>query len=224
MNDDLYFISLLIQAMESPNVRESLRKAFRKITIHAQEPRFSRSYTQFLAFMEAVKIAIDCETPEKDQSVLENEGQVSTAIEPDNETILNILEEFPELQPLWAMMEEDNKEISLEDIPLELILHSPGAAPITLCLAHPYHPIRVEPILPGTHELTLASGRMLWKDNLTEADLLWSYVKPDKPMRLAAGISDETVTRQTCVFDGNIIIRVCAGRTFGRLEIEVCIK
>ena len=55
MNDDLFFIPLIADALRQEDVPSALREAFRRIQELGHEPRWETGYQQFLTFMASVQ-------------------------------------------------------------------------------------------------------------------------------------------------------------------------
>ena len=55
MSDDLYFIPIIVQALQQRNPEESLRQAFDKIRYIGLQPRYKLGLEQFDRFMATVK-------------------------------------------------------------------------------------------------------------------------------------------------------------------------
>lgn len=52
MNDDLYFLPMIAQALQQPDPGVALRDAFGRIRALGHEPRYRRGYKQFLVFLD----------------------------------------------------------------------------------------------------------------------------------------------------------------------------
>ena len=65
MNDDLFFIPILEQALHQEDTPSALRDAFDRIRALGQEPRYQRGYRQFARFMQEAGTADPREAAER---------------------------------------------------------------------------------------------------------------------------------------------------------------
>lgn len=81
----------------------------------------------------------------------------------------------------------------------------------------------IDNITTGGYNISFATGRLIWKGELTEKDLIWTEAYPGKPFELAADTTERKAqpTKEIRVFDGKITIRVYAGLESGRIEITM---
>ena len=81
----------------------------------------------------------------------------------------------------------------------------------------------VSGIKPGSYQLKLDSGRIIWKGHLTEKDLLWTKAFPGQHLEVAAdtGESGSRPTRTVDLAKNGIVLRFYAGVESGSMEIEV---
>ena len=81
----------------------------------------------------------------------------------------------------------------------------------------------VSGIKPGSYQLKLDTGRIIWKGHLTEKDLLWTKAFPGQPLEVAAdtGESGSRPTRTVDLAENGIVLRFYAGVESGSMEIEV---
>jgi hypothetical protein len=81
----------------------------------------------------------------------------------------------------------------------------------------------VSGIKPGSYQLKLDTGRIIWKGHLTEKDLLWTKAFPGQPLEVAAdtGESGSRPTRTVDLPESGVVLRFYAGVESGSMEIEV---
>lgn len=65
MKDDLFFVPMIIHALQQPDPKAAMLEVFEKIRRMGQESRHARGYQQFLQFMESVDQAWLQEMPEE---------------------------------------------------------------------------------------------------------------------------------------------------------------
>jgi hypothetical protein len=231
MTDDLYFIPLLFAALAGgPGLVKRLRSAFRQIIELGKEPRFHRGYAQFLVFMTVVETCHRRDSDESGESAgplidgQDSHDMLHSGPVPDLTALLAELPEFDELQ---EALDEELAETSREKPPVELLLSRNSAPPLLIDLGcGESRKIEVPHLLPGRYDLSLATGMVIWEDELTKHDLFWAYALPDEPLRLAADTGDlpERPTRRIELLDGEIVLAVFPGREHGRMEVERCMR
>ena len=55
MNNDLYFLPIIAQALQKPDPRAALRQALEKIRTMGEDPRYRLGYQQFVRFMDTTR-------------------------------------------------------------------------------------------------------------------------------------------------------------------------
>jgi hypothetical protein len=76
---------------------------------------------------------------------------------------------------------------------------------------------------PGQYDLGFDTGRVLWAEQLSDKDLIWSHAYPGRPLLLAArtGDSEREPTRHVSLCDGAIVLSVYPGTEDGILRVEL---
>lgn len=214
MHDNLYFVPILLEALERRPIEHSLRQAFHEITKRGKEKRFKTGYAQFLCFMEQVL------SPEQRA----NKDDFVSDLETTAETLLEHLAACPELFALWDEMVNDIALESNASFTVDFQLMREGELLQTLSLSRHQRSGIISGLRSGAYELTLASGRILWAGQLSNADLLSAYARPEEPLRLAAATNNLSghPTRCMTLFDGEVVVNVVPGPSTGQMEIEWC--
>lgn len=210
MNHDLYFIPILFEALDKPDIGVSLRRAFRDIVARRSDPRFTEGYRQFLAFMQTV---FQHEAEIKDDSVSWEPGE-----------LLDELRALPEARDVWSSVRVEREEDEREDT-FDFILRREGGNDQALSISRSIGGGSFRDISEGRYELSLASGRVIWESLLEKQDLLVVYAFPGRPLRVAAdtGTASEEATREVRLLKGEVRMRVFPGTRSGRMEIELCL-
>lgn len=216
MSNDLYFISLLFEAMAGADIAEGLRGAIHTIIVLGKEDRFKRGYEQFEVFMDAVFAACQ-QGPGVDEAETPTDDGVG-----DAEDLLNQLAALPELAEVWDSVKRDLEWEPEIELRVELLLRRNEEPPQTLSLSKADRKGFFRGVVPGAYELSVASGRVIWETTLTKQDLFSAYAFAEEPLRLAAdtGSEPDTPTRQALLLDGEMAVKVFAGPEAGKLEIE----
>jgi hypothetical protein len=227
LSKDLYFIPIIVSAMERPDPEKTLKQAFERIRHMGRQPEYKRGYIQFQRFMDAAKTqskgrpeSLGAEIAR--ELILELAAGVFEGDQDERQSALEFLRSHPqwfnEYERLCAEQEvasegakytvilvvrEDNLvgKISFEGIS--------GAGSIG----------NVE---PGNYVLKLATGRYLWEGCLTERDVFWTEAFPDRDLDLAADTeeAESKPTREISLLDGELILRVYPGIESGHIQIE----
>jgi hypothetical protein len=81
----------------------------------------------------------------------------------------------------------------------------------------------VSGIKPGSHRVSLDTGRVLWEDLLTAKQLIWTEAFPGKPLKMAADTGEDKAdsTKRVTLLNGSIVLRIFPGIECGTLEIEL---
>ncbi|KMY65554.1 hypothetical protein AAU61_21655 [Desulfocarbo indianensis] len=82
----------------------------------------------------------------------------------------------------------------------------------------------VSGLTPGSYSLCLESGWVLWKGELSKADLIWRHAFPEEPLPLAAETEPASAkaSREIGLLEGELVIKVTPGRSSGRMDIIYC--
>ena len=93
----------------------------------------------------------------------------------------------------------------------------------TLTLERGGAPTSVDRVQPGHYRLMLETGWVIWKQSLTETDLLWNKAFPDAPLPLAAddGRSPAQTANEQSVAGTGLTIRMTPGLGAGQLTFQL---
>ncbi len=90
MNDNMYFIAIIADALSKPDPKQAMREAFKKIHSMGQQPEYALGYRQFLEFMDSMPDS-DKDAPERIGAKMLKDADRPTSIEllleKDNATI-----------------------------------------------------------------------------------------------------------------------------------------
>lgn len=223
--NELYFISVLRTALEQSDPTRALVLALHRIRELGTRPEFSRGYEYFRVLMSLVE-QLRNERPSEvfptGETMKPWENSVGWR---DGKTV-------PEA---WAEREMHADGLSLRgerwtDIPgtgeagarLEVHLWKDGHRVATVDIATASSR-RLTGLRPGHFTLTLASGRVLWEEDLEPKDLFWAAAFPGKPVLAAADTGDELpggIAQEHRLFDGEFVIRVWPSIESGEMELR----
>lgn len=218
MNNDLYFIPLLMQAAGRADLAEGFRQAIRAIIALGMDKRFRSAYAQFLLFMDIVAAAHSV------QDRAPSGVSIPLGATDGTRALLEELAACPELAEAWESIKHDLERSPYPAVRIEFLLRRNDGAIEWFLLSRDQRNGEVTELMPGSYELLLASGQVLWEGELTAQDLLLAYARPEEPLRIAAdtGSTVERSTREITLLDGEIVVRIFAGLMTGRMEVEWC--
>jgi len=229
MNNDLYFIEIISKALGSKDTESSLKQAFEEIKSLGAKPGYEQGFEQFQQFMDIV----NTHTKKKETDTL-NADLISELIidlatdgfegsDEDKNKALRIIKSNPvwrkEYDQLVADMEQLNSRpagieviVSRNDKPFESITFTeiPGSKTI-------------DRITAGLYNITFASGRTIWKGELTEQAIVWARAYPGRAFDLAADTTGKKPepTKEISLFDGDVIIQVFPSIESGSMTITI---
>ena len=231
MNDDLYFLHLIADALEQADPKEALKEAFENIKNLGRQSKFRQGFSQFQRFMNEVERNWEkqSETSESmaDKLVRDLAIQIATDLLEDDEnearSALDLITSRPDWQEeLEKLLAETVRSEAPDRMP-ELIVEKEGERIGSIPFENQPASKTIRNLKPGRYAIKLDTGRVLWQDRLTEKDLLWIYAFPEQDLDLAADTGDAMPrrTREIKLLDGEVIIRVFPEIESGRLELEI---
>jgi len=208
MTNTLYFVPILMRALDAPERRDALRRAFEEIIAMGREPQNARGYAQFLAFMAVVA-----------ESIFPEEKLLAA----DAPGLLRTLADCPELEDLLeSISEQIYRSQRLPENPF--VLTRNGNA-----VSSRIHPDNTDTwvfcdLEPGSYALAFWTGRVLWEERLSRQYLVAAYAFPNEPLELAAdmGVSAARPTRTITLLGGELQMLLFPGRAAGRMELRRC--
>ena len=165
MNDDLYFVPLIADALRSDDPESALESALHQIQDDGLRLVDPRPWQQFCAFMQEVR--------------------ASLAIE-------------------FGVRQESH-----------LVGHITARAGMGVGV--------LSGIVAGSYEIRLSTGRVVWRAELTDEDLLWHAAYPGENLKMAAD-SDEVVntpSRRELLLDGEVELLLFPGISSGGIGMRL---
>ena len=201
MSKDLYFIPIIAQALEAPNVEAALHEAFEQIQAMGQKAEYEQGRLQFEAFLELVN------------QYREHERQA----------VLDVISSDRRWKDEYDQFISDIERQHSASTTTRITLLRAGAPLGSVEVTDNLGRGRIDHVAPGAYSLQLDTGRVVWEGTLTEEDLFWTRAFPGQPLPLAADMGERRaeVTRRFSIFDGEIVLAVCAGPESGSIEIIV---
>ncbi|MFH1742657.1 MAG: hypothetical protein ABIH23_26935 [bacterium] len=206
MDCDLYFISMIEQALKEPDPKAALVEAFKEIRDLGTRPEHEYGFRQFLWFMETVaESAVHGDKHTDEERLLDfiaDDPQWKEAIKEFNINAESSIEssQYPVIEVM-----RDNDLVGL--VAFDVL---PASGEITR-------------LVPGEYVVRFDSGRIIWKGTLEAKHLRWAAAYPGRPLRMAAKTGETTgpATLDESLLGGEIHLRIFPGVEVGRMEITV---
>lgn len=231
MTKDLYFLSIIAEALKQPEPKAALRAAIEEIKTLGQRPEYKQGFLQFQRFMAEVKGNSE-KLSQKPVDIVSDEIRylllqvASDLLEEDPKEAQAILD-LVGLQPRWQEEFENlRRETSKSKMPLmfpEIIIERNGEHIGSTPRERPPVTKEIRNVKPGNFAARLDTGRVIWEEELTERELIWAAAFPERALDLAADTGDATArkTREITLLNGELTIRVFPGTDSGRLELKI---
>lgn len=132
-------------------------------------------------------------------------------------------EQVEQIDPeIWRRSIEEWLEYTALEAPTpSMVLERNGEVVTRLQLKEKRSAQTVSGLTPGSYSLRLDSGWILWKGELSKADLIWRHAYPEEPLPLAAETEPASAmaSREIGLLEGELVIKVTPGRSSGRMDI-----
>jgi len=230
MNNDLYFLRLIGAAFQEPDPKAALRDAIKEIKSLGKQPEYQQGFLQFQRFMaemqEGIKALPKSPGGPIPDEVLDFILQIAADSFEGSQAEVEALQDLVKSSPVWKEgFETLCEEVSKSEAPdweLMAVIESNGETISSFPLQNPPFSKKIKNLSPGHYVLRLNTGRILWQEELTERDLIWTAAFPGRDLDLAAdtGGLAPPMTREFRLLDGDLIIRVFPEIDSGRLEVE----
>ena len=230
MNDDLYFIPILVRAMDSPDKERALADAFRTIEEMGRKSAFAHGYVQFTQFIETVAAHVlassdDIFAEERDTELTQLIAFATDTLEGSAEqrsALREAIAHSPTLRELHERICAHIEEPGVSVPPIEVIVQHQDGVSRSMILETIPGTASLSNVVAGRYTVSLSTGRVLWEDELRKEDLVWSHAWPGRPLQLAAdtGEASDEPTREETLLNGELVLRTFAGRESGRMEVE----
>lgn len=224
---NLFFIPILAEALRSSSPKEALLQAFRRIRELGQEEEYQEGFSQFEQFMG--RAAQHQEARAEDVPAAGGDIAYELSVEIASDTFEGDKQEKEAALELifsrqvWRetyerLCEEFRKQTPVVTPPTAIVVERDGGpiAEIVLGAGRGY----IGNLRPGHYVLRTSAGRVIWRGDLTEKELLWMAAYPDRALELAASTGEE-VREPTAehLLDGEVVLRIFAGIESGGVEI-----
>jgi hypothetical protein len=225
MNNDLYFIPMIADALKETDPKTALMEAFERIEILGRQPQYERGLTQFRRFMEEL-------TKQRERSSQKSEDYESDLLqwlsvqvagglleEEEARAVLDLAGTKPGEQEEFQRLLQKTETHQVPEIIIERNGETIASIP---CKRLPVT-VEIENVKPGLYSVKLDTGRLIWEERLSERELIWIYAFPEQALDLAADTEEtvERTTREITLLSGHLIIRVFPGLESGLLQLKI---
>ena len=229
MDNDLYFIPILAEALDRKETKQSLKQALEKITSLGAASPYRQGYEQFRQFMDIVKTsaakshAHDIEPDSITELITALACDTFAGSEQDRHKALAIIASCRPWKEAYDRLVEEVEPLKQTPKDIRICLSRDREPVSSVAFTHIPDTRTIANIRPGSYRIALESGRVLWEGELTGKDLIWTEAYPQEPFKLAADTAARKApaTKQVNLWNGQITIRVFAGLESGRLEIAM---
>lgn len=216
MSENLYFMPIIAQALQEPDIEEALKKAFRKIKRMGGEERHAEGFINFELFMQEVYNRHRITTTDHVRELMAQlgTGMFEGPIQ-EKQSLLEIINSLPEWKAeyeAFCRMEAD-ANLMQESVVIE-VSNDEG-----MVIRKTFEKVpgceSFDGILPGNYKIKLVNtGWVIWEGKLTAEELI------DENLGMAAATKG-MFTYEEILPDGDMILRTYARPESGRIEIEL---
>ncbi|MBK8947241.1 MAG: hypothetical protein IPM32_18525 [Ignavibacteriae bacterium] len=216
-NNNLYFIPILINAMEKENQIEAIKKALIEIQNLGKQDSYKEGYEQFNQFLlsgyDQNKNITASDLRELVVKIVTNEINLS---ETNKITILSKIKKEYKLEYEKIFEAFKNKDA------IEIEIYKDGQLFNQISINEKIKEYNITNIEPGDYDIKLSNGRILLKEQLTNEQLVLDFKGQKFKYNLAAE-TDEIEQKPSLVFElikDEIKLEVYAGLEYGKIKIR----
>ena len=225
MTDSLYFLGMLVEALEQRGAKRSLQAAFAKIQEMGSQAPYHQGLRNFECFMDAAYTYAEERDLDAARQVLVQ--LVTDAFEQKEQQVAWL--QAIESRPVWKqeceqLCAEHDGFLSSHEPPV-IGVFGPKGTVGEMILAQVPGRACLKGVLPGLYTLKLLNtGLVLWQGQLRAQDLIWRVSSGTRVLEAAAqtGASrGRPTSRHILGQDEKMVLRTFAGLESGTIEIEL---
>jgi len=231
MANELYFLPIIIRALEGPNPKAGLLKAFQTIEHLGREPANKQGYAQFLLFMREIGQQVSQNDEDlqsrlakaMDSTIIELASDTFRGASDEKEAALAMIHLRTDWRERYETLRAELTEAAENVIPIAIIVEHNGRVLEAFPIADLPALTLIRRLAPGQYTIKLSTGRVLWEGMLLERHLQWNKAYPGRALDLAAdsGAAKAAATLELALLEGEITVRVFPGLETGGMEISV---
>lgn len=230
MDNNLYFLRIIADALEQKNQTVALKEAVAKIKDLGKKSEYYKGYRQFQLFLDEIQKAItDASSIHEsitDELLKETALKVAAGIFEedlaDAEQIINLIHSKPAWKEGFKKLREELSKIEKQYLDFEILLIKNDDCIESFLIGTEPLKKTINNITQGTYTLKLNNGRILWQEELTSKHLIWTEAFPESDLDLAASTdkSKQKATEEFEILKDELTIKIYPGIESGHIEIE----
>ena len=227
-NNNLYFVPIIAQALESDDPTRAMDEAFREIRLLGEQPDYEVGFRQFQEFIKSALKPSGKNSEEKIHWLRDAVYRLIYSLatntfagdEKQRDAIIRALSNIPQWNTEYKRIKEEAQVFLAPEIPIEIeVLRKDkilGSVPMSSV------PGSISPVPPGSYTFRFSNGRVLWEGDITKEDLMWAFAYPEKDLPMAAETRpiQRKPTRSFSLLNGELIVHIFAGLETGKLRFE----
>ena len=222
MNNNLFFIPIIVVALQSPDIEIALRDAFREIKKKGREERYAEGFRNFELFMQEMynRCQVTATNDVRELIALLGTGMFEGSLQ-EKELLLNIINSHPQWKAEYeAFCRMEDYEDLTQDFPVIAVLSEEYPARY-VSFPEGSGCQRLDNIVPGNYKLELTNtGWIIWEGHLAAEKLISSEAPKSENLSLAAG--DAIPTDEIDLLEnGELMLYTYAGTESGCIKIEL---
>lgn len=231
MTKDLYFLPIIADALRKAEPRAALRAAIEQIQTLGRQPEYEQGFLQFQRFMAEVKRSFEKRSQKVEDIVfdvirglaLQVAADLLEGDQKETQVVLDLIGSQPRWQEEFEKLCGETSKFKVAQRIPEIIIEKNGERIASIPCGNLPVTHEIQNVTPGLYTISLDTGRIIWQEELTEQELMWTVAFPEQALDLAAdtGEAVERTTREIRLLDGNLIIRVFPEVEGGRLELKI---
>ncbi|MFC1677234.1 hypothetical protein ACFL3G_09255 [Planctomycetota bacterium] len=230
MSNDLYFISIIAKALEQKDADQSLKQAFEEIKSLGTKPDYEQGFEQFQQFMNTVNEQVKNKGSDNQlrieiakELIVELATDTFEGSDEDKKKALGIIKSNPQWREEYDKLVDEIEELSQVPAVVEILVLRDNKPFKSITFADIPGSKTIDRITAGLYNISFASGRAIWKGELTEQAIVWAKAYPGRPFDLAADTTGQEPqpVKEIDLFDGEIIIQIYPSIESGSMKITI---
>lgn len=229
MNDNLYFIPIITEALQKTDPKKSLRRVFDRIQSLGERPQYRVGFKQFERFMAIVESGLDTGNDDLDEAdamstlITELVTDMFEGGDDERQKALNVIRSQPQWRKEYGNLTTEMDQLNQRPSGFMFLVFRENRRFGSVVFSKIPESKMIENITSGSYSISLDNGRLIWEGRLTERDLLWTRAFPGKALQLAADTGERKghPSKTFRCIEGGIGIRVFPGIESGSIEITL---
>jgi len=196
MQEHLYFITDICNALKDIHSEQKTEKVIMEIINKGKKPEYQQGFRQFVTFIKKGKAGWLKMLPQHKKLIMQIINDVAMSPVVDTET---------------------------EPLKLRLQLEHDGDTLASFDISESQHSYTIADLNPGNYTLKTDSDWLIWQEHLSERELFWTHAYPDQefPMTADTESYDSREFKAVVLLEGEVVIRIYPGLETGIIKIMV---